>query len=217
MIEPLGPDSLNPFDPDSFVISAEVHIIDIEPRISRSLELPVKLNFAQLHEVLQAAFGWTDSHLHQFNVGGLTIGAPEFDEDGLSDQRTLEASEIRLQDLTFPYGEDSPLSVLYEYDFGDDWRHLLILRRIPRQIGIDYPRSVAGSRSGPPEDMGGCSGYAGFLEAWGDPEHEEHKAVRRWVGRKFDPERFDLEATNKAIARAMRAAKGSYRFRHDRS
>jgi hypothetical protein len=73
MIEPLGPDSLNPFDPDSFVISAEVHIIDIEPRVSRTLELPVKLNFAQLHEVLQAAFGWTDSHLHQFNVGGLDL------------------------------------------------------------------------------------------------------------------------------------------------
>jgi hypothetical protein len=217
MIEPLGPDSLNPFDPDSFVISAEVHIIDIEPRISRTLELPVKLNFAQLHEVLQAAFGWTDSHLHQFNVGGLTIGAPEFDEDGLSDHRTFEASEVRLQDLTFPYDEDPPLSILYEYDFGDNWRHLLILRRIPRQIGVDYPRCVAGSRSGPPEDVGGCSGYADFLEAWGDPEHEEHKENRRWVGRKFDPERFDLEATNKAIGRAMRAAKGGYRFRRDRS
>ena len=217
MIEPLGPDSLNPFDPDSFVISAEVHIIDIEPRISRTLELPVKLNFAQLHEVLQAAFGWTDSHLHQFNVGGLTIGAPEFDEDGLSDHRTFEASEVRLQDLTFPYDEDPKLSILYEYDFGDNWRHLLILRRIPRQIGVDYPRCVAGSRSGPPEDVGGCSGYAGFLEAWGDPEHDEHKENRRWVGRKFDPERFDLEATNKAIGRAMRAAKGGYRFRRDRS
>jgi hypothetical protein len=162
MIEPLCPDSLDPFNPDSFVISVEVHIVDIEPKISRSLELPVKLHFAQLHEVLQAAFGWTDSHLHQFNVGGLT-------------------------------------------------------RRIPRQIGVNYPRCLAGSRSGPPEDVGGCSGYADFLEAWGDPEHEEHKAVRRWAGRKFDPERFDLEATNKAIARAMRAAKGSYRFRYDRS
>jgi hypothetical protein len=217
MIDTLDPNSFDPFDPDSFVISAQVYIIDIEPRISRSLELPVKLNFAQLHEVLQAAFGWTDSHLHQFNDGGLTIGAPEFDEDGLSDHRTFEASEVRLQDLTFPYGEDSPLSILYEYDFGDDWRHLLILRRIPRQIGVDYPRCLAGSRSAPPEDVGGCSGYAGFLEAWGDPEHEEHKAMRRWVGRKFDPERFDLEATNKAIARAMRTAKGGYRFRRDRS
>jgi hypothetical protein len=126
MIEPLGPDSLNPFDPDSFVISAEVHIIDIEPRISRTLELPVKLNFAQLHEVLQAAFGWTDSHLHQFNVGGLTIGAPEFDEDGLSDHRIFEASEVRLQDLTFTYDEDPPLSILYEYDFGDSWLSMAV-------------------------------------------------------------------------------------------
>ena len=70
---------IDPFDPDSTIISADVHIVDIEPRISRVLELPVKLTFAGLHEVLQAAFGWTDSHLHQFNVGGLTIGAPEFD------------------------------------------------------------------------------------------------------------------------------------------
>ena len=84
----------SPFDPDAFIIAADVHILDIEPKISRSLELPVELNFAQLHEVLQAAFSWTDSHLHQFNVGGLIVGAPEFDQDALS-----------------------------EYDFGDDWRH----------------------------------------------------------------------------------------------
>ncbi|MDU6568846.1 MAG: hypothetical protein E6515_14665, partial [Enterococcus faecalis] len=58
---------LDPFDPDSFIVRAEVHILDIEPRISRTLELPITLNLAQLHEVLQAAFGWTDSHLHQFN------------------------------------------------------------------------------------------------------------------------------------------------------
>jgi hypothetical protein len=90
----------------SFIIAADVHILDIAPKISRSLELPLELNFAHVHEVLQAAFGWPDSHLHQFNVGGLTIGAPEFDEDGLFDHRILEATEIRLRDLVFPDGED---------------------------------------------------------------------------------------------------------------
>ena len=104
----------SPFDPDAFVILADVHIIDIEPKISRSLELPVTLNFAQLHEVLQAAFGWTDSHLHQFNVGGLIVGAPEFDEDGLFDHQTFDATEVRLQDLVFPYGEDESLTIVYE-------------------------------------------------------------------------------------------------------
>lgn len=205
---------LNPFDPDAFIIRADAHIQDIEPRIFRSLELPVSLNFALLHEVLQAAFGWTDSHLHQFIVGGLTIGAPEFFGDFSPDFRTLEATEIRLQDLTFPYGEEDPtLTVSYTYDFGDDWCHELVLRRVPRGDGIKYPRCIAGARSCPPEDAGGCPGYADFLEAWHDPDHEEHKSMRRWAGRKFDPERFDLEATNKAIARAMRAAKGGYRFR----
>ena len=208
---------LNPFDPDAFIIRLDALIIGIEPSITRSLELPVGLNFAQLHEVLQAAFGWTDSHLHHFIVGGLTIGAPEFDEDALLDVRTFEASEIRLQDLTFPREEDSTLRILYEYDFGDDWQHDLILQRIPSENGAKYPRCIAGTRSGPPEDVGGFSGYADFLEAWGAPDHEEHKTMRQWAGRKFHPEHFDLEATNKAIARAIRASKGGYRFRLDRT
>ena len=204
---------LSPFDPDFYIVCADVHIIGIEPTINRSLELPVKLNFAQLHEVLQAAFGWTDSHLHQFIVGGLTIGAPEFDDDGMSDQRIFEATDVRLQDLTFPYEDDDTLLIVYEYDFGDNWRHRLVLKRVPRENGVSYPRCVAGARSAPPEDVGGCYGYEQFLEAWRDPDHEEHKALRRWAGRKFDPEKFDLEATNKAITKAMRTSRGDYRFR----
>ncbi|WP_180275738.1 plasmid pRiA4b ORF-3 family protein [Sphingobium baderi] len=207
----------DPFDPDYFIIVADVHIIGIEPRVSRVLELPVKLNFAQFHDVLQSAFGWTDSHLHQFHVGGLTIGAPEFNEDSFYGRRTFEASEIRLQDLTFPYEADPTLTIVYEYDFGDCWRHLISLSRQPREEGATYPRCVAGTRSGPPEDVGGYSGYADFLEAWMDPAHDDHKDMRRWAGRKFDPEFFDLDATNKAIARVLRTSKGDYRLRRARS
>ncbi|MDE3800059.1 plasmid pRiA4b ORF-3 family protein [Sinorhizobium meliloti] len=207
---------LDPFDPDRFIVRAEVHILGIEPKISRTLELPITLNLAQLHEVLQAAFGWTDSHLHQFNIGGLIYGAPEFDEDGLSDSRTFEATEVRMIDLQFPYDpEENPLTILYEYDFGDNWRHLLRLERVARQEGVKYPRCLAGKRSGPPEDVGGTSGYADFLDAWLDPDHEEHKAMRRWVGRKFQPEACNLDEINKAIGKALRASKGDYRFRRE--
>ena len=206
---------LGSFDPNFLIVRADVHINGIEPRISRILELPLDLNFAQLHEVLQAAFGWTDRHLHQFHLGGLTIGAPEFNEDDLDGPRTVEASEVRLRDLTFPDEPDPKLIVTYEYDFGDDWRHHIVLRSHPRDKAATYPRCVDGVRSGPPEDVGGCYGYANFLEAWRNPSQDEHKAMRRWVGRKFDPERFDLEATNKAIAKALRASKGGYRFRQE--
>lgn len=207
---------LDPFDPDNFIVRAEVHILDIEPQISRVLELPISLNLAQLHEVLQAAFGWTDSHLHQFNIGGLIYGAPEFDEDGLFDSKIFEATGVRMIDLHFPYVRDeNTLTILYEYDFGDNWRHLLRLERVPREEGAKYPRCIAGKRCGPPEDVGGTPGYAEFLDAWLDPEHEEHKDMRRWVGRKFHPEVCDIDQINNAIAKAMRVSKGGYRFRRE--
>lgn len=204
------------FDPDNFIVRAEVRILDIEPEISRTLELPISLNLAELHEVLQAAFGWTDSHLHQFNIGGLIYGAPEFDEDGMFDSKIFEATQVRMIDLHFPYARDeSDLTILYEYDFGDNWRHLLRLERVAGEDGAKYPRCIAGKRSAPPEDVGGTSGYADFLDAWLDPKHEEHKDMRRWVGRKFQPETCDLDQINKAIATAMRKSKGDYRFRRE--
>jgi hypothetical protein len=111
----------------------------------------------------------------------------------------------------------SPSTFSHEYDFGDGWRHHIETHRVPREPGVNYPRCTAGSRSGPPEDVGGIGGYEDFLEAWRDPEHGEHRDMRIWAGEKFDPERFDLEATNKHIARAMRAARGGYRFRRFQS
>lgn len=206
-----------PFDPDSYVVRAEVHLLHIEPRISRTLELPMDLNLAQLHEVLQAAFGWTDSHLHQFTIGGLAFGAPEFDEDGLFDNRTFEATGVRMSDFQFPYGsnEDGTLVVGYQYDFGDNWRHELRLSQVPIEADGAYPRCIAASRSGPPEDAGGPWSYGEFVEAWSDPTHSEHREIRRWAGRKFNPEHCDLAAINTAIAKAMRHSKGDYRFRRD--
>ena len=201
------------FDPYDFIIRLEVQILGIEPVISRSLELPRDLNFAQLHEVLQAAFGWTDSHLHQFIVGGLVIGAPEYLEEDAYGPRVIEATEVHLRDLRFPYGPDAQLEILYQYDFGDNWQHRLILSEVPPAEGVKYPRCIAGSRSCPPEDVGGDIGYEAFLEVWRDPDHEDHADNRRWAGRKFDPERFNLEATNRAIRRALRLSRGDYRAR----
>lgn len=90
------------------------------------------------------------------------------------------------------------------------WGGLLLCAAcyVQHQAGIKYPICTEGARRGPPEDVGGVTGYANFLEAWHDPEHEEHAANRRWVGRAFDPEKIDLPAVNKAITSALRKSKG---------
>lgn len=202
-------------DPDQLLHQVKITIDDIEPPIWRRLLLPKDLNFAELHEIIQAAFGWTDSHLHQFVVGGLIVGAPEFGEDGFLDRQIFEATEVFLRDLDLYHIPD--LRILYEYDFGDSWRHWIQFEsQIPRVDGEKYPLLVDGARHRPPEDVGSTSGYADFLEAWGDPEHEEHKALRTWAGRAFSPEKFDREKTQKAIHSAVRKCRKSYRFRLER-
>lgn len=199
-------------DPDPLLHQVRIAIDGIEPPIWRRLLLPKRLNFAQLHEIIQAAFGWTDSHLHHFIVGGLVVGAPEFDQNDFLDRQTFEATEVFLHDLDL-YRMPN-LKILYEYDFGDCWRHWIEFEnQIPRVDGEKYPLLVDGGRHRPPEDVGGASGYADFLEAWEDPEHEQHKTLRTWAGRAFSPETFDREKTQKAIRSALRKCQKGYRFR----
>jgi len=199
---------------DQFLIQARIILRDITPPIWRLLLLPRDLNLAQLHEIIQAAFGWTDSHPHQFSIGGLVYGAPEFDEGYEDERTTFEASAVRLDDFEFMHAVPR---FLYEYDFGDSWIHEISFEElVPRRPDWKYPTCIGGERHGPPEDVGGPEGYRRFLDAWRDPAHEEHKAMRRWAGRKFDPEAFDPAVVDKAMASALRKCKRNYRFRLER-
>lgn len=80
-------------------------IADVEPPIRRRQIVPRTLNVCELHEITQAAFGWTHSHLHRFAGSGLIVGASEFDENGLEERLAPEATELHLGDLVIRSGE----------------------------------------------------------------------------------------------------------------
>jgi len=157
----------------------------------------------ELHLVLQAEFGWTNSHLHEFEVRGLSYGDEladaERDDD---DARTFEEMEVRLRDFTREPGT----FFRYVYDMGDNWVHTVCLEKhVSLEPALKVARCVEGARARPPEDIGGPSGYQEFLEALLDPSHEDHKQMKRWAGGHFDPEWFDFEFINKDVARALHA------------
>jgi hypothetical protein len=104
------------------IIQAKVTLQDIEPPIWRRLLLPPTLNLAELHHVLQAAFGWRDEHLHEFIIGGLAYGAPELADEAAAedDPQTFEATDVHLRDFDLYHVPD--LRFLYHYDFGDSWQ-----------------------------------------------------------------------------------------------
>lgn len=80
----------------------------------------------------------------------------------------------------------------YDYDFGDGWEHSIELEQIrPQAKGEQLSVCTGGRRACPREDCGGPWGYSeNFLPAITQPDHPEHKSMREWYGRAFNPEYF---------------------------
>jgi hypothetical protein len=151
----------------------------------------------KLHVILQIAFGWTDSHLHQFIIDGQSYSLPEFELDEWGDEINNER-RTKLGQL----GLEAKSKFDYEYDFGDSWDHQIVVEKvIDREPGASYPRCVGGKRSGPPEDCGGIWGYERLQEVIKDPEDEEHESMMEWLGGSFDPEYFNQEEINEQLKR----------------
>ncbi len=164
----------------------------VRPPVWRRLEVPSDTKLPALNQILQAAMGWTDTHLHAFRVRDIAYGAPDPNfPSGMRDERRVTLGEIAPQPKS---------RFVFEYDFGDGWEHDVTVVAIEEaKPGQRYPRCLAGKRACPPEDCGGPWGYEELLEALGDPTHEEHVSLTGWAG-EFDPEEFDLEDVDAELA-----------------
>ena len=170
-----------------------VQLRDIEPPIWRILRIRPQTSLARFHKILQKAMGWTNSHLHLFEIDGKAYGEGDFD----CDFDVRDYTGVTLEDVFV----DGRTSFLYEYDLGDSWRHdITLLDTIEGSLG-EKVACVAGARACPPEDCGGVGGYYHLMEALANPENEDHEMLLEWVGNRYDPEAFDLERVNRALKR----------------
>jgi hypothetical protein len=185
----------------SQVYDLVIELCEVTPRVWRRVLVPEWISLAQLHDVLQVAMGWTDSHLHAYAVAGARYGSPD------DDWPELEFIDDRLAVLSSCVGS-SVREFVYEYDFGDGWTHSIRVEGLRPPDDLQrYPICIGGANACPPEDIGGPGGYANFLEALADPSHAEHKDLLRWCGGIFDPQGFDLNAVNAALRRSRLARK----------
>ena len=169
------------------VARIRIELQELEPRIRRRVDVPVSATLASLHDIIQIAMGWTDSHLYEFEIGGRCYGEPLPDED-YEERRLYKARNLRLETV-IARGTDR---FLYLYDFGDHWMHDVIVEGIrDGEAGAEFPAFVDGARRCPPEDVGGAHGFMEFLEAVFDPSHEEHASMIEWYGGPFDPHDID--------------------------
>lgn len=176
------------------IIQMKVTLEDSKPPIWRRILVGDHLTFEELHYILQLIMDWTNSHLHMFQLGELIIGDPEADETGMLG--TQDERKAKLSQYHFSEGD----KFIYEYDFGDSWRHKVVIEKIlPYSADLQVPVCLKGKRAGPPEDIGGVWGYADFLASLADPDAEDRDEMLEWIGEDFDPEAFDLDEINQAL------------------
>lgn len=196
------------------VLQIRVTLDEVEPEIWRVVEIGGDRTLTELHDALQIAMGWTDSHLHLFEHPDGRCWTnlahnPESDDD---DERLVTVAEA------LDAGH-----LMYDYDFGDSWRHRLDL---VQSIPGDGTRVVlvAGARSAPPEDCGGVPGYEELLKTLADPSAEDHDAVTVWASdsrspwaesKPFDPDALDVDAVNRRLQRRFERETGTRSWGHE--
>lgn len=188
---------------EGFVYTFKIALLDWKPLIWRRIVVP-EGTLVDLHEHIQTAMGWTNSHLHQFEIRGRRYGvAAHLNADWLDEEeRVIDSAKIKLCDLL---GSAHPLRKFrYDYDFGDNWQHgVAFEKRQPPEPGVKYPCCIEGAGACPPEDVGGVWGYADMLEALEDPEHPEHENYMDWIGDDYDPDEFEAAAATKAMRKGL--------------
>lgn len=155
----------------------------IKPPIWRCIET-LDVTLAKFHEAIQNAMGWTNSHLHAFEIGRTRYTDPRMLDEVFPDSSEKSYARIKISDLINSHGPKLKLN--YLYDFGDGWEHDVTLEKTTARVtSVQYPRCLSGKRNCPPEDVGGIYGYEQFLDAIGNTEHEEHDDFVDWAG-EFD-------------------------------
>ena len=176
-------------------VQLRITLKHIRPPIWRRVVVPDNYTLGQLHGVIQVTMGWYHCHLHVFQVPRRGFGPP------LRQFGTEAEDENENTAWVYEVLSRKGQKLYYQYDFGDNWEHdILVEKLLPFDAQARYPVCLAGARACPPEDCGGIPGYYGVLKALQSTSKTAgQKEFLEWLGDRYDPERFDLEAVNSRL------------------
>ncbi len=182
------------------IYQIKITLIGAKPPIWRRFQVGGDITLHRLHGIIQIVMGWENAHLHSFEIAGKEYGEPnpEFVSDSLNEKKFKLCDVVEKEKQRFKY----------EYDFGDDWLHDVVVEKIlPADPGAKYPVVLDGARSCPPEDCGGVWGYMDMLEIIRNPKHERYEELLEWIGDEFDPEAFSIDQINACLRKTKSSPK----------
>ncbi|UAL47131.1 plasmid pRiA4b ORF-3 family protein [Sutcliffiella horikoshii] len=152
----------------------------------RRITVPAGITFSKLHDVLQTAFSWQNSHIHDFEIFEKRKGS-----SGWQEKPSLN---LVCHEEAFSYQGEVPMKmedgyklkdftgskIVYNYDFGDDWKHIIEVEDVINDYTVNFPICTDGEGNPPPEDVGGEMGYEVFLSIIKDSKHPDYRQTKEW-------------------------------------
>ncbi len=139
--------------------------------------MPSDMSLHDLHEVLQVLYGWANYHLYSFTLEHRYEKLRcDLDQRGAYSATAAGLDELLSEGVEF----------VYNYDFGDNWLVDLKVEKIESNPRIDSAVCcLEGENAGPPEDVGGPTGYEDFLRIIKDPDAFDHEHLKKWIQSDF--------------------------------
>lgn len=188
---------------EGFEMKITLPMEGVLPDVVRVFDVPNKINFFQLGQILQPIMGWWEGHLFEFEIPKAKILFPDegsfanFKNDLFGHHQEVVEQTQKIDQYLLKYRQ-----MTYTYDFGDSWEHQLELVKPLSHYPNDYPVVVSGQGACPPEDSGGVYGWLATYEAYKDPKNPDHDDAVEWLTESEQlPEdlSFDLDDVNQFL------------------
>ena len=180
-----------------------------DPVVWRRIHVPFDYTFDQLHHLIQAAFGWKNSHLYMFSENGfgdlISINSP-YDEEGAISAKNVPVNNILIELLNNRLMGGKEKKLKYIYDFGDSWEHEIVVEDLDRSAA-GKPELIDGAGACPPEDCGGIPGFMDIKKelAGGGVSEFRGESWLPWLEdmgyADYNPLVFDVEAARRRMKR----------------
>lgn len=180
-----------------------IELRDFKPAIYRDVLVDPATPLPKLHKLIQSAMGWEDVHLHGFAVplkseryyrvpASRRFEKPEAVNWG---EPAHNEARFKLQDVMAAPKD----KLLYLYDFGDDWEHVITLKAVV-DTELALPSLLKAQQGCPPEDCGGPPGAQYWASVWYDKSHPERDIALQIFG-EYEPGWLDFDALQKAVVK----------------
>lgn len=196
----------------------EVTLAGTKPRVWRRFMMRAHgRSMLDLHYAIQDACGWEEAHLWSFRE----LKAPRKTIATIPDQGEMSMGIGPIYSRREPQAHMVSLKQVFKeprdkcdywYDFGDDWHHTVVLKKIIDSEEKFERRLTAGALAFPPEDCGGLWGYYACVAATApegilsESDLAEFRANDNLEDRKewltdigWRPDAFDLASANQAF------------------